>query len=97
MTARPLQIVLGLLFALACGLSLHAGLLRLPFSAWPSPPFDAADLSMDQVIFAFSLMPRVAVSVLSGAMLGLSGALFQQLLRNPIADPSTLGISAGAP
>ncbi|OJH56718.1 iron ABC transporter permease, partial [Agrobacterium pusense] len=96
MTARPLQIVLGLLFALACGLSLHAGLLRLPFSAWPSPPFDAAKLSMDQVIFAFSLMPRVAVSVLAGAMLGLSGALFQQLLRNPIADPSTLGISAGA-
>jgi len=86
-TARPLQIVLGLLFALACGLSLHAGLLRLPFSAWPSPPFDAANLSMDQVIFAFSLMPRVAVSVLAGAMLGLSGALFQQLLRNPIADP----------
>ncbi|PZU62282.1 MAG: Fe(3+)-hydroxamate ABC transporter permease FhuB, partial [Rhizobium sp.] len=108
MTARPLPIVLGLLFALAWGLSLHAGLLRLPFSAWPSgllrlpfsawpsPPFDAANLSMDQVIFAFSLMPRVAVSVLAGAMLGLSGALFQQLLRNPIADPSTLGISAGA-
>lgn len=51
---------------------------------------------MDQIIFAFSLLPRVAVAILAGAMLGLSGALFQQLLRNPIADPSTLGISAGA-
>lgn len=81
---------------LACGLSLHAGLLRLPFGAWPGLPFDAASMSMDQVIFAFSLMPRVAVAILAGAMLGLSGALFQQLLRNPIADPSTLGISAGA-
>ncbi|NTE58940.1 Fe(3+)-hydroxamate ABC transporter permease FhuB [Agrobacterium tumefaciens] len=96
MTARPLQLFCGLLFVLACGLSLHAGLQRLPFSAWPGLPFDAAKLSMDQVIFAFSLMPRAAVAILAGAMLGLSGALLQQLLRNPIADPSTLGISAGA-
>jgi len=95
-TARPLQLFFGLVFLLACGLSLHAGLLRLPLGAWPGLPFDAASMSMDQVIFAFSLMPRVAVAILAGAMLGLSGALFQQLLRNPIADPSTLGISAGA-
>lgn len=93
---RPLPLFFGLLFILACGLSLHAGLLRLPFGAWPGLPFDAAAMSMDQVILAFSLMPRVAVAILAGAMLGLSGALFQQLLRNPIADPSTLGISAGA-
>lgn len=96
MTARPLQIFLGFIFILASALSLHAGLQRLPFDAWPRLPFDAASMSMDQVILAFSLMPRMAVAILAGAMLGLSGALFQQLLRNPIADPSTLGISAGA-
>ncbi len=96
MTARPLKFFFALLFILACGLSLHAGLMRLPFGAWPGLPFDAASMSMDQVILAFSLMPRVAVAILAGGMLGLSGALFQQLLRNPIADPSTLGISAGA-
>lgn len=96
MTARPLQFFFGLLFLFACGLSLHAGLQRLPLGAWPGLPFDAASMSMDQIIFAFSLLPRVAVAILAGAMLGLSGALFQQLLRNPIADPSTLGISAGA-
>jgi len=96
LTARPLQIFLGFIFILASALSLHAGLQRLPFDAWPSLPFDAASMSMDQVILAFSLMPRMAVAILAGAMLGLSGALFQQLLRNPIADPSTLGISAGA-
>jgi len=96
LTARPLQIFLGFIFILASALSLHAGLQRLPFDAWPRLPFDAASMSMDQVILAFSLMPRMAVAILAGAMLGLSGALFQQLLRNPIADPSTLGISAGA-
>jgi len=41
-------------------------------------------------------MPRAAVAILAGAALGLSGALLQRVLRNPIADPSTLGIAAGA-
>ncbi|GAB4064396.1 Fe(3+)-hydroxamate ABC transporter permease FhuB [Ancylobacter sonchi] len=41
-------------------------------------------------------LPRAAVALLAGAALGLSGALLQRVLRNPIADPSTLGIAAGA-
>lgn len=96
MTERSLRLFCGFAFVLACALSLHAALLRLPFGLWPSLPFDPSLMSLDQIILAFSVMPRVAVSILAGAMLGLSGALFQQLLRNPIADPSTLGISAGA-
>ena len=43
-----------------------------------------------------SLLPRAATALLAGAALGLSGALLQRLLRNPIADPSTLGIASGA-
>ncbi|WP_428032477.1 Fe(3+)-hydroxamate ABC transporter permease FhuB [Ancylobacter sp.] len=43
-----------------------------------------------------SLLPRAATALLAGAALGLSGALLQRVLRNPIADPSTLGIAAGA-
>ncbi|NWJ24258.1 Fe(3+)-hydroxamate ABC transporter permease FhuB [Rhizobium sp. RM] len=96
MTARSIQLFCGLAVALACALSLHAMVLRLPFGLWPSLPFDPSSMSLDQIIVVFSLMPRVVVSILAGAMLGLSGALFQLLLRNPIADPSTLGISAGA-
>lgn len=96
MTTRSIQLFCGLAVALACALSLHAMVLRLPFGLWPSLPFDPSSMSLDQIIVAFSLMPRVVVSILAGAMLGLSGALFQLLLRNPIADPSTLGISAGA-
>ncbi|MFD2139623.1 Fe(3+)-hydroxamate ABC transporter permease FhuB [Ancylobacter oerskovii] len=41
-------------------------------------------------------LPRAAVALLAGAALGLSGALLQHVLRNPIADPSTLGIASGA-
>jgi iron complex transport system permease protein len=38
--------------------------------------------------------PRVAVAALVGASLGLSGATMQGLLRNPLADPGVLGVSA---
>lgn len=41
-------------------------------------------------------MPRIAVALLTGAALGLSGAVFQGLLLNPLADPYTLGVSSGA-
>jgi len=41
-------------------------------------------------------LPRVAMALLCGAGLAASGAILQQVLRNPLASPSTLGVSAGA-
>ncbi|MBF0514773.1 MAG: iron ABC transporter permease [Desulfovibrionaceae bacterium] len=41
-------------------------------------------------------LPRCALSWLVGAALGLSGGVYQGLLRNPLADPFTLGVSTGA-
>jgi len=41
-------------------------------------------------------MPRIAAAMLVGAGLGMSGALLQGMLRNSLADPFILGISAGA-
>lgn len=41
-------------------------------------------------------IPRVLASALSGAALALCGAAMQGLLRNPLADGSTLGVSSGA-
>lgn len=40
--------------------------------------------------------PRAACAFVVGAALGLSGALLQGLLRNPLADPGVLGVSATA-
>ena len=40
--------------------------------------------------------PRVATALMVGAALGLSGAVMQGLLRNPLADPGVLGVSAAA-
>ena len=41
-------------------------------------------------------LPRVILAALVGAALALSGAAFQGLLKNPLADPYTLGVSQGA-
>jgi len=41
-------------------------------------------------------LPRVATATLVGAGLAVSGAVFQALLRNPLAEPYVLGVSSGA-
>ncbi len=41
-------------------------------------------------------LPRVLLAVLAGAALALAGAGLQGLFRNPLADPSLIGVSAGA-
>lgn len=41
-------------------------------------------------------LPRVALALLLGASLGLSGAIFQALTRNPLGSPDILGLDAGA-
>lgn len=69
---------------------------QVDFARWPQLLWATSSLSLDELILVYSLFPRAAVALIAGAALGLSGALLQQLLRNPIADPSTLGISAGA-
>ena len=41
-------------------------------------------------------LPRVVLTVLVGAMLSVSGAVYQSVFRNPLTDPYVLGISSGA-
>lgn len=41
-------------------------------------------------------LPRVILAFIVGASLAISGAVFQGLLKNPLADPYTLGVSSGA-
>ena len=41
-------------------------------------------------------LPRAVLSILAGMSFGLGGVIFQTLLRNPLASPDIIGISAGA-
>ena len=42
-------------------------------------------------------IPRTVFGILAGASLSVSGALMQAVTRNPIADPSILGVNTGLP
>lgn len=63
---------------------------------WAGTPDAMPVKELEALLFWHGHLPRGAVALLAGALLGLSGALLQAVLRNPLADPSTLGISAGA-
>jgi len=52
--------------------------------------------NVDAQIFFVARMPRVFAGALTGAALAAAGVVFQALLRNPLATPFTLGVSAGA-
>ena len=52
--------------------------------------------NVDAQIFFVARLPRVLAAALVGSALAASGVILQALLRNPLATPFTLGVSAGA-
>ena len=52
--------------------------------------------SIDRLVIQDIRMPRALAALLTGAALGISGAMLQGMLRNPLASPFLLGISSGA-
>jgi iron complex transport system permease protein len=81
--SRPpalLWVVLGLMIPVSCLLSLLVGPMQHP------PGWVLLDLRL----------PRLVLALLTGAGLSVSGCVLQSILRNDLATPYTLGISAGA-
>jgi iron complex transport system permease protein len=56
----------------------------------------SSDLSLTRLVVLELRLPRTVLAILVGAALGLSGAVLQGLLRNPLAEPGLLGVSSGA-
>ncbi|WP_068776428.1 iron ABC transporter permease [Paenibacillus sp. FJAT-26967] len=94
-----------ILLLLSIVLSLSMGSARLPVGDITSIlvsklPFIGEGIavtwpaSSEQIIMNVR-MPRVALAILVGASLSVAGAAFQGVLRNPLADPYTLGVSSG--
>ncbi|MGM0984378.1 MAG: Fe(3+)-hydroxamate ABC transporter permease FhuB [Pseudomonadota bacterium] len=52
--------------------------------------------SAESLVRHYSWWPRLAMSLLAGGGLALAGVLMQQVLRNPLAAPTTLGVASGA-
>ena len=58
--------------------------------------FSPAHDDIAQVLAHYSWWPRLVISLLAGGGLALAGVLMQQVLRNPLAAPTTLGVASGA-
>lgn len=52
--------------------------------------------TVDYIIVTKIRIPRILISILCGALLGGTGAVFQGFFRNPLADSGVIGISSGA-
>lgn len=91
-----LAVILLTLLLIIMAASLMSGSYPLPIpEVWAtltgSPPTQTADTVVWQFRF-----PRMIVAAFAGAFFGLSGAILQNVTRNPLADPSLVGVSQGA-
>lgn len=88
--------------ALLGALALFAILVSVMVGAVPLTPAEVVDAVRGQgdptanAIVRQLRLPRATVAALVGAALAASGATFQALLRNPLAEPYILGVSGGA-
>ncbi|GLQ06873.1 FecCD family ABC transporter permease [Sneathiella chinensis] len=86
---------LGVLAVLVFGASLLIGPVSIsPLEGWQALGGD--DTNLLTLVLQEIRFPRAILGAAVGAILGLSGAVLQGLLRNPLADPGLLGISASA-
>ncbi|MGV6872016.1 Fe(3+)-hydroxamate ABC transporter permease FhuB [Pseudochelatococcus sp. B33] len=88
--------ILVAMFVLAALLTVHdiAGRLAgVPLYEFILRP-DLEDIR--QALVFYVSLPRITVAFLAGAILALAGIIMQQVLRNPLAEPATLGIGSGA-
>ncbi|EFB72153.1 MULTISPECIES: FecCD family ABC transporter permease [Providencia] len=91
---HPLSAILMLLVLLggATLIASNAGAINLSLKTlWFSPMSDP-----DWQIWVTIRLPRILLAILVGLALAVAGAIMQGLFRNPLADPSLLGISSGA-
>ena len=79
-----------LIISIWCGVSI--GSVHIPLEVFWNK---AADETAANILWKIRF-PRVLLAGLVGASLAIAGAAFQGLLKNPLADPYTLGVSSGA-
>jgi iron complex transport system permease protein len=85
----------GALAAASCLFAPVVGSTPLSLSRAFSRSIPFAD-NVDAQVFFVARLPRVVAAAVVGSGMAVAGVVFQALLRNPLASPDTLGVSAGA-
>lgn len=95
--ARALHWVLAAALGLACLVNLQVGATDVTLSSVLAKLAQGETLSQIERVVLFDIrLPRLAMGILVGAALAVSGAAMQGLFRNPLADPGIVGVGAGA-
>jgi iron complex transport system permease protein len=93
---RVLVVLAGVL-AVVATLAIFLGSARLsPWTVLQVRTGGAGPGSTESVVVLGLRLPRIAAAMLAGGALAVAGVGFQALTRNPLAEPSVLGVSAGA-
>jgi iron complex transport system permease protein len=93
-TVWRIVMLAGLLLAAAL-VSVSTGAAAVPVATVFQALAGEADATTRAIVLELRL-PRIALAALIGGGLAASGAAFQALLRNPLAEPYVLGVSGGA-
>lgn len=91
----PLAFLLSVMVIFSALFSLSMGETPLSLGQIFGALFSNTDVTSKLIVYDIRL-PRMIITLLAGASLAMSGAALQGYLRNPIAEPSLLGISNGA-
>lgn len=87
-------IVLAIAIAVAL-VTLASGEFQIPIIEVVGALFGQATARVHMVVVEWRL-PRTALALIMGAALGMSGAIFQSLTRNPLGSPDVIGFDSGA-
>nr|CBX72484.1 hypothetical protein YEW_GP28150 [Yersinia enterocolitica W22703] len=96
---QPRSLMVGGLLLLACLLAVMLALMIGTLPLTPGQVFEAlfghASGTANIIVNQWRL-PRAMMALIFGAALGISGAIFQSLVRNPLGSPDIIGFNAGA-
>jgi iron complex transport system permease protein len=95
MTATMRTLLLGTLLLATLVFAVAVGAAGVPVRTVISVFTGGGDATARAIVLELRL-PRALTAILAGGALALSGAVFQALLRNPLAEPYVLGVAGGA-
>jgi iron complex transport system permease protein len=94
--ALAVSVVAAAVVALGVAWSVSAGDFPIPLPDVVRELTGAGGVRANAFIIRTLRLPRALTAVLVGAALGISGQIFQRMVRNPLASPDILGVTAGA-
>ena len=95
-SAQSLIWALAILLPVAALVSMTVGTVSISLAdALSAVAGNSVNQQTDTILFDIRL-PRILLAIFVGAVLASTGAVMQGLFRNPLADPSLIGVSSGA-